>query len=186
MLEVCCLQGVADEVGESVARARGDVPADHGVFREGVGLLPGVEEELGVFGVNGTSIVADHVVLVFETADDPANEAFAHAGGLADLSLGDGLAGMHEEEARDARALGGKGARRTAAPSVLVGATRDDHPDAGRDDLGVPAEVEPGDTHALAGSLARLAHEGNGDERDGVCAAGCIDGALGVRGDGTR
>jgi hypothetical protein len=73
---------------------------------------------------------------------------------------------MHEQPANDARALRRKDARRPSRPSEPIGSSVDDDAKARRDDVRVPAEIEPGHSRRLTCLPSSLAHEGHDNERD--------------------
>jgi hypothetical protein len=94
---------------------------------------------------------------------------------------------VHQQPAHEARALRREDARRTPDAREAVRATLDDDAQAGRNDVGVAAQVEPQDLCALGGPTARLGHVRRRKERRRLPAQllGGGDYALGVRGYGT-
>src|SRR5690606_21191003 len=103
--------------------------------------------------------------LLYEARDDAADEAFCHVGRARDFPLREGVVLVLEQPAHDARALGRKDTRWAARPTETVRSSLDDDPEAGRDDVGIPAEVEPRDACVLADPAPCATHEGHDQER---------------------
>ena len=141
MLHLRSGQRVSDKAGERVAGTRRDVALHDDVLREAILVLPGIEEELRVRHAHSPAIVAHDVMLLLQTRDDAADETLAHVDRPRDLSLCHGFRRMHQQPPCDPRALRRERARWPSTLRELVGASVDDDPDAGRDDVRVAAKV---------------------------------------------
>ena len=155
---------------------------------EAVLVAPRIEKERRVLHAERAARLSQDVALVLEARSDAADEAVGHVGRARDLPLREGATFVLEQPAHDACALGRKDARWAARPTEAIGPPVDDDPDAGRDDVRVPAEVEPRDARVVADPAPGVAHEGHHQERHGLStvAAGSGGHLRGVGRQGTR